>query len=329
MRQRIGTARTSPTRRLRLVKPGCRSAASSGRGVTGSNIAHRAGPAATPRRRGKATDGWTAALSFSYGLVDRPGNWFVSLADWRRGWLLGGALRRVARSVLGRLAGGRVAFGWLVAGGLAVGGAAPAHAATEVAWWHAMSGQLGCNSKSWRSISTPPQSDYRIVPSYKGNYTETVTAAIFAFRSRSQPAIVQVNEIATATMMAAKGAIYPVFELMRDEKESFQPAAYLPAVDRLLHRPRRQHAVVPVQRLDADPVLQQGACSAPPASTPRWRRRPGPSSAPRPSSLRAVGRGLRLHHVMAVLGQCREFLRLSTICRWPRNRTASAGSTRC
>ena len=74
------------------------------------------------------------------------------------------------------------------------------------------------------------QSDYRIVPTYKGNYTETVTAAIFAFRSRSQPAIVQVNEIATATMMAAKGAIYPVYELMRDEAEAFSPAAYLPAV---------------------------------------------------------------------------------------------------
>jgi sn-glycerol 3-phosphate transport system substrate-binding protein len=31
-------------------------------------------------------------------------------------------------------------------------------------------------------------------------------------------------------MMAAKGAIYPVFELMRDEQEAFSPAAYLPAV---------------------------------------------------------------------------------------------------
>jgi len=68
------------------------------------------------------------------------------------------------------------------------------------------------------------------VPSYKGNYTETVTAAIFAFRSRSQPAIVQVNEIGTATMMAAQGAIYPVFELMREESEAFSPAGYLPAV---------------------------------------------------------------------------------------------------
>ena len=93
-----------------------------------------------------------------------------------------------------------------------------------------MSGELGRQVDKLAADFNASQSEYRIVPSYKGNYTETVTAAIFAFRSRSQPAIVQVNEIATATMMAAKGAIYPVFELMRDESEAFSPAAYLPAV---------------------------------------------------------------------------------------------------
>ena len=93
-----------------------------------------------------------------------------------------------------------------------------------------MSGELGRQLDKLAADFNASQSEYRIVPNYKGNYTETVTAAIFAFRSRSQPAIVQVNEIATATIMAAKGAIYPVFELMRDEKEPFSPAAYLPAV---------------------------------------------------------------------------------------------------
>jgi sn-glycerol 3-phosphate transport system substrate-binding protein len=106
----------------------------------------------------------------------------------------------------------------------------PARAATDIMWWHAMSGELGRQLEKLAVDFNASQSEYRIVPSYKGNYTETVTAAIFAFRSRSQPAIVQVNEIATATMMAAKGAIYPVFELMRDESEAFSPAAYLPAV---------------------------------------------------------------------------------------------------
>ena len=108
--------------------------------------------------------------------------------------------------------------------------ASPAHAVTEIMWWHAMSGELGRQLEKLAADFNASQSEYRIVPSYKGNYTETVTAAIFAFRSRSQPAIVQVSEIATATMMAAKGAIYPVFELMRDEAEPFSPAAYLPAV---------------------------------------------------------------------------------------------------
>jgi sn-glycerol 3-phosphate transport system substrate-binding protein len=107
---------------------------------------------------------------------------------------------------------------------------APAHAVTEIAWWHAMSGALGQQLGRLATKFNESQSEYRIVPTYKGNYTETVNAAIFAFRSRSQPAIVQVNEIATATMMAAQGATYPVFELMHDEKEAFSPADYLPAI---------------------------------------------------------------------------------------------------
>jgi sn-glycerol 3-phosphate transport system substrate-binding protein len=108
--------------------------------------------------------------------------------------------------------------------------ASPAQAVTEIQWWHAMSGQLGKQLERLAADFNGSQSEYRIVPSYKGNYTETVTASIFAFRSRSQPAIVQVNEIATATMMAARGAIYPVFELMREQAEPFSPSAYLPAV---------------------------------------------------------------------------------------------------
>src|SRR6476659_5812115 len=118
----------------------------------------------------------------------------------------------------------------LAAAAAVVAFASPAQAVTDIMWWHAMSGELGRQLDKLATDFNASQSEYRIVPTYKGSYTETVTAAIFAFRSRSQPAIVQVNEIATATMMAAKGAIYPVFELMRDESEAFSPPAYLPAV---------------------------------------------------------------------------------------------------
>ena len=111
----------------------------------------------------------------------------------------------------------------MAAGIIAIGLASPAHAVTEIHWWHAMSGQLGKQLEKLAADFNDSQKEFRVVPAYKGNYTETVTASIFAFRSRSQPAIVQVNEIATATMMAARGAIYPVYELMRDQAEEFSP----------------------------------------------------------------------------------------------------------
>src|SRR6201989_513367 len=123
-----------------------------------------------------------------------------------------------------------IRFMQLAAATVAVSFSSPASAATEIMWWHAMSGELGRPGEKLAADFNASQSDYKVVPSYKGNYTETVTAAIFAFRSRSQPAIVQVNEVATATMTAAKGATYPVFSMMRDMNEPFSLGDYLPAV---------------------------------------------------------------------------------------------------
>jgi sn-glycerol 3-phosphate transport system substrate-binding protein len=40
----------------------------------------------------------------------------------------------------------------------------------------------------------------------------------------------QVFEVCTATMMAAKGAVKPVFELMKEQGEAFDPKSYLPAI---------------------------------------------------------------------------------------------------
>ncbi len=103
-------------------------------------------------------------------------------------------------------------------------------AATELQLWHAMPGELGRQLERIVSEFNGLQSDYRVIPVFKGSYSETVNAAIFATRTRIHPAIVQVNEIGTATMMAAKGAVYPVFELMRDAGETFDAQPFLPAV---------------------------------------------------------------------------------------------------
>ena len=52
-----------------------------------------------------------------------------------------------------------------------------------------------------------------------------MTAAIAAFRAQQQPAIVQVFEVGTATMMAAGGAVKPVYQLMKDAGEPFDPTS--------------------------------------------------------------------------------------------------------
>lgn len=93
-----------------------------------------------------------------------------------------------------------------------------------------MSGERGREVEKLVNDFNNSQSEYRIVPVFKGLYTETMTAALFALRIGQHPAIVQVAEVGTATMMAAKGAVYPVFELMRNEKVPFNESAYLPAV---------------------------------------------------------------------------------------------------
>ncbi|ARP99530.1 sn-glycerol-3-phosphate ABC transporter substrate-binding protein UgpB [Pseudorhodoplanes sinuspersici] len=106
----------------------------------------------------------------------------------------------------------------------------PAFALTEIHWWHAMPGELGREVERLASDFNVSQPDYRIIPSYKGLYTETMTAAMVALRGKQHPAILQAAEVATATMMAAKGVVYPVHLLMTEQGVAFTPSAYLPSI---------------------------------------------------------------------------------------------------
>ena len=105
-----------------------------------------------------------------------------------------------------------------------------AQAQTDIQWWHAMGGELGTKLEEIVKGFNESQDEYNVMPSYKGTYPETMTAAIAAFRAKEQPAIVQVFEVGTGTMMAAEGAIVPVYQLMQDNDVAFDPEAFLPAV---------------------------------------------------------------------------------------------------
>ena len=105
-----------------------------------------------------------------------------------------------------------------------------AFAQTEIQMWHSMKGALNDKVNEVATKFNATQKEYKIIPVFKGEYPESMTAAIAAYRAGNAPHILQVFEVGTATMMAAKGAVVPVAKLMKDADEPFDPKAYLPAV---------------------------------------------------------------------------------------------------
>ena len=106
----------------------------------------------------------------------------------------------------------------------------PVLAQTEIQWWHSMSGPLGEWVGDLAKQFNASQGAYKVVPTYKGQYDESMTAAIAAFRAGNAPDILQVFEVGTATMMASKGAIKPVGEVMTAGGAKFDPSVYISAV---------------------------------------------------------------------------------------------------
>ena len=108
--------------------------------------------------------------------------------------------------------------------------ATQAQAVTEIQWWHAMGGANNDRVNALAKRFNESQSEYKVTPVFKGSYPEAMTAAIAAYRAGNAPVLLQVQEVATATMMSAKGAIKPVYQVMADAGEKFDPKSYIPAV---------------------------------------------------------------------------------------------------
>ena len=120
----------------------------------------------------------------------------------------------------------------IIGAALAAWLAVPAVAAEplELQWWHAMTAVNADRVNKIAADFNASQTAYKIVPVFKGSYAETMTAGVAAYRAGNAPHIIQIFEVGTATMMAAKGAVKPVYQLMAEAGEPFDQSAYLPAV---------------------------------------------------------------------------------------------------
>ncbi|WP_414147953.1 sn-glycerol-3-phosphate ABC transporter substrate-binding protein UgpB [Erwinia sp. BNK-24-b] len=102
-------------------------------------------------------------------------------------------------------------------------------AATDIPFWHSMEGELGVEVNSLAQRFNDSHPDYKIVPTYKGNYEQSLAAGIAAVRSNRAPAILQVYEVGTATMMASH-AIVPVYDVFKNAGIPFDEKQFVPTV---------------------------------------------------------------------------------------------------
>ena len=171
------------------------------------------------------------------------------------------------------------------------------------------------------------QKDYKVVPTYKGSYDESMTAAIAAFRAGNAPHILQVFEVGTATMMASKGAIVPVAKVMADAGDKFDPTAYVPAVAGYYTAPNGQMLSFPFNSSTTVFYINKDAFKAagldpdkPPKTWPEVRAGRGQAEGQRPQ--------VPVHHQLASLDAARELLGLAQRRVRAPSATASAAWTR-
>ncbi|HEY8612148.1 MAG TPA: extracellular solute-binding protein, partial [Roseomonas sp.] len=110
----------------------------------------------------------------------------------------------------------------LAAGALALAGligapiAARAQQPIEIQFWHGLNQPLGGMLEQLATDFNASQPQYKVVPTFRGGYAETVVAAIAAFRANTAPHIVQMFEVGTGTMMSAGRAVKPLHEIIAE-----------------------------------------------------------------------------------------------------------------
>jgi len=106
---------------------------------------------------------------------------------------------------------------------------APA-AQQEIRFWHAMGGALGGELDALVQRFNDSQKDFRILAEHKGSYEDVMIGALAAQRAGNGPHLVQVYEVGTAHMMAAKSAVRPVAQVLAEHGERIESKTFVPAV---------------------------------------------------------------------------------------------------
>ena len=209
---------------------------------------------------------------------------------------------------------------------LAIGTASVALAQTEIQWWHAMSGANNEVVDTLAKEFNKSQSDYKVLPVYKGTYPEALNAGIAAFRAGQPPHILQVFDVGTGVMMNAEGAIKPVAEVIEAGGQTFDKSQYLPGIVAYYSRPDGTMLSFPYN--SSSPILYYNKDIYEKAGSTRMRRRrPGKKSGNMPGrSTRRVRQPVGTPRPGSP-GSISRILRPGTICNIRLRRTALPAPT--
>lgn len=109
--------------------------------------------------------------------------------------------------------------------------AAPKKAApTQIQFWHAMSGARGAEIDELVARFNASQKKVRVVATYKGSYDVLERELFEAVRAKKAPDLVQVFEVGTADMIAARKAVKPIWRVMAEAGKPMKNDRFVPAV---------------------------------------------------------------------------------------------------
>jgi sn-glycerol 3-phosphate transport system substrate-binding protein len=97
----------------------------------------------------------------------------------------------------------------------------------EIQFWHGLNQPLGGMLEQLAIDFNASQPAYKVVPSFRGSYSETAVAAIAAFRANTAPHILQMFEVGTGTMMSAGRAVKPLHEIIAESGVAIDPRDFI------------------------------------------------------------------------------------------------------
>jgi sn-glycerol 3-phosphate transport system substrate-binding protein len=151
-----------------------------------------------------------------------------------------------------------------------LGAVAPAHAATEIEFWHAMDGPSGEAIAEMVTQFNQSQGEFQVKAVFKGTYYQLIADAFAAYRTKTSPNIVQISEVGTLTMLLSETYV-PITRLMRQQQIDVDWADFISTVadyyskdDKLASLPF--NVSTPILYYNKDIFKKVGLVDAPPAT---------------------------------------------------------------